>query len=237
MKRADDPTTGRAWADPEYDEHQITSVLAGGGDYELMFDGVMFCQCPDPGFPIHAGDTLTLWGRGLGYPIRGQAINQQVLWYRTADEDRAYHEEQRRQEDAKEQSDYAERLNSFARRITALPDPFQRRMRRFLLRRSDWGWRYGEYELFACEQAFAFARRFPTIERLAAFHSLPYEQQIVACPEMSDQHSGNTFDAAYVLSRAYLTMPEAVWQVHGALCPLVGCQKYGCWAVETQEQS
>lgn len=43
-----------------------------------------------------------------------------------------------------------------------------------------------------------------------------------------DGHSGNTFGCAARLAYHYLTEQENIVREHGALVPLVGCEKYGC---------
>jgi hypothetical protein len=45
---------------------------------------------------------------------------------------------------------------------------------------------------------------------------------------LADGHSGNTVGCACLLARLYLTSPEDVARMHGALTPLVGCAEYGC---------
>lgn len=45
---------------------------------------------------------------------------------------------------------------------------------------------------------------------------------------ISEGHSGNTFGMACRLAYLYLTEPENVIKLHGALAPLVGSKEYGC---------
>lgn len=44
------------------------------------------------------------------------------------------------------------------------------------------------------------------------------------------EHSGNTFGAACKLAHCFVAEPHLISKMHGALCPLVGCEEYGCWS-------
>jgi hypothetical protein len=63
---------------------------------------------------------------------------------------------------------------------------------------------------------------------LDGFRALDWEAQKTIVPDLDDGHSGNTFGAALCLAHLYLTEPEAVAGVMGALAPLVGSEEYGC---------
>ncbi len=59
--------------------------------------------------------------------------------------------------------------------------------------------------------------------------TLPKQKERV--PDLAyDEHSGNTFGVACKLAHCYAAEPDLVPKMHGALCPLVGCESYGCWS-------
>lgn len=128
----------------------------------------------------------------------------------------------------------------FVRRMDLLPEAFQKRLQYF---REVEGWEkeFGPYELFVCEEAAKLVKAFSTEEELKEFNSLPYERQKKVSDERKielelEQHSGNTFGQAVFLARVFLVKPEVLQMHHGALCPLVGCRAYGCYAFrEAQE--
>ena len=66
-----------------------------------------------------------------------------------------------------------------------------------------------------------------------AFQDLKHDEQMVKAKEAGmdvHNHSGNTYGMAVTLAFIYITKPDHVAKMHGALCPLVGCKDYGCWS-------
>lgn len=222
----------RAISDDERYTSSIAQVTADGNGWDVqMADGWHIFVTPAiENHTPQPGDTITLWGRGIGHVVRGIAIEDVVYRYESEDESTARFEHEMAEQTAKKRADYERDRPEHDRRIAALPEPFQQRIHDFRARREDFGWQHESYELFACEQAAAFAAAFPDEDALTAFREMSYEQQRAACPAMDDGHSGNTFGAAVSLARLYLTQPELVRKAHGALCPLVGCDEYGCYA-------
>jgi hypothetical protein len=207
-----DTTLGhRAWADEQRANVRIKKVKAeGNGWYEItMPDGCCLGihdlpeGCPAP----QAGDVLTLWGEnpiGLGRSHRGKAINGVVISYQTEAEQQAEWDQWKRERDAKRRAEYEANKPNIDRRIGALPEPYLSRMRYFQAKHEpDW-WEAEEFELFACEQAHAFTQCFPAVAELDAFKAMTYQEQRVACPALSDQHSGCTFGWAVSMARAVL---------------------------------
>jgi hypothetical protein len=145
-----------------------------------------------------------------------------------ADYDRAT-----RQYSENKRKDYEAKKTEYEAAVAALPPEFQARIARF--------WRnnpsFSEnlpYELFCCQEAVKIAARCKTAGGIRIFHDLPCEKQREAVPELSGEHSGNTFGAACLLAQCYLEHPELVDKMHGALCPLVGCKDYGCYSTEAR---
>ena len=59
---------------------------------------------------------------------------------------------------------------------------------------------------------------------------LEYNLQKEVIPNLGEGHSGKSFGAAMFLASMFLQRPALIAKAHGALCPLVGCDDYGCYA-------
>lgn len=71
------------------------------------------------------------------------------------------------------------------------------------------------------------ADRLKTVEAIEEFYSLSYDEQVQVIPEMEEAgHSGNSFGAACLFAKIYLSSPEQIINLHGALAPLVGSDAY-----------
>jgi len=217
--------------DTEFTESLIDDVTESDGWYEIKHDGgwVIACQKVD-GLPApQVGETLRLYGRGIGYTVRGITVGGRTYRYLTEDEDRDRREQQQRAEEAERERKLAETSEETDRRVAALPKVFRRRIARF---RRDGGHKFRRdfesYELFCCEQAVAIARALKTSAAIKKWRALPFEAQREQVTALDDGHSGNTFGTACLLASYYIHQPELVVAAHGALVPLVGCDDYGC---------
>lgn len=66
---------------------------------------------------------------------------------------------------------------------------------------------FGEkYNLFACEEAIKIAKSLKTKDNIIAFHKYSSEDQFKMVPDLSDDHSGNTFVLSCKLAISYLPM-------------------------------
>lgn len=180
-----------------------------------------------------AGDTVRLFGRGFGYTVRGIGLVEndlvtQLYRYRTEAQAAADHEAWVADEKAKKVAAWAANTETNLAKLKAMPAPFRERIERFMAR-PEWGPEFGPYELFVCGEAVKIAEALKTRAAIEAYRKLPYGEQAAALP-LDEGHSGNTFGSACLLAAVYLEQPELVARVHGALCPLVGCKEYGCWA-------
>jgi|SRR5271170_377606 len=189
------------------------------------------------------GDTLRLFGRGLGYVVRGIGLIPDVRpWqllglyrYMTAEEEQASHLLMVEESNKKKQAEWAEKADETARRIADMPEPFRARME-FFMRNPEWGWTFGFYELFCSEEAIKIVRALRGKDAIEAFTRMSVSEQKERVPDLVyGDHSGNTFGAACRLAHCYAEKPDLIPKMHGALCPMVGCKSYGCWST-TQEK-
>lgn len=217
--------------DTEYEADTIKEVRDGTDCWEvgvvsggwISVSKSLCAQAPEPGGPIR------FYGRGFGYPIRGIVIADRVYSYQTEEEfaaaQRAEWATRAEEEDRKWEAGRAE----FDAEVAKLPTPFQKRISWFLEGTDRWGARFGGYELFCCKEAVRIAEVCKTPEDVQAFAKDDDRQKAVLGDSLAS-HSGNTFGMSCLLANIYREKPELLWQTHGALCPLVGCSDYGCWA-------
>lgn len=223
--------------DDQYEDQQLTEVTGDAESGWTLHFGSMCLGCPpqsDEGVPVTpvVGMTARTYGRGFGSPVRGLYLNEQRVYYRTEVEEEQRHQnwvaEQKRQRQEEFETNRVER----DQKIAALPEIFQRRIQKFRDRNPEFRYEYEPYEVFCCEQAVLFARKFPTTERLEEFSKMDFEQQAAHFNEAEraefEEHSGNTFGMSMRLAYHYLMNPENVYREHGALVQLVGCEAYGC---------
>jgi hypothetical protein len=174
------------------------------------------------------GEAFLQFGRGIGHTVRGIVIGGRGYRYETKEQERERDAREAAQAKTRKRDEYEAKRSAFDARVAALPEPLRVRVERFRAVGGDeWRHEFEPYELFCCEQAAALAA---TELVLQDFARLPYEEQRKAWPGMSDDHSGNTFGATVRLASVVRERPELAARVHGAMCPLVGCDCYGCWA-------
>jgi hypothetical protein len=222
----------RPFDDMERSEGTLTRVdRHDDGSYSVTSSTGWSCGvAKEHGVRPKVGDEFVTWG-SIGRPIRGQAINGHVLYYRTPAEQKVEDQKRSDEYEVRKLAEYEGKRDDFDRRVAALPDPLRERIEKFRAFKGDsWRWEFEPYELFVCEEAAKIAAHLNTARAIERFGKLSYEQQKEAFPQMSDQHSGNTFGAAVTIAYALADKSEYVWQMHGALCPLVGCGDYGCYA-------
>ena len=217
-----------AETDTEYEDKRLTSVQASGDGYYITSEAGWCFYCPGGVVEPKVGDTARYYGRGIGFPVRGLAINGVTVFYQTPAEFEAAEQEKFRRWDEEKRQKFEEHRAEHDERITALPEVFRRRLARFQQNNPAFRWQHEEYELFCCEQAIAIASHLPTRDEILFFNGLDFDAQKEKVPELSDGHSGNTFGASVRLAIHYVTEPENVVREHGAHCPMLGCREYGC---------
>lgn len=216
-------------ADKQYEEVVIESVRQPYADkgWEIHRDGGGCFYVP-PTSPVvpKAGMTARFYGRGIGFIVRGLDIDGQEVFYRTEDEQNEIQRQWVAAEDKKRETEYEAKREDYERRVEALPKVFKNRILKFRAANDRFRYDFEPYELFCCEEALKISVHCKTPEGVDAFHKSPWEEQAKA--GLGKDHSGNTFGAACLLAKLYLTKPEFVTKAHGALTPLVGCVEYGC---------
>lgn len=184
---------------------QIERLRTTTDGYEIMGpDGWSFWVdlAPD-GYEPQIGSEVMRHTIGISH-ILSIVIDGHIFRYKTLTQDRAEH-------DAK---------------IARLPEIFQQRIHRFqrapFFREDLEG-----YEIFVAEQAVMLAGRWKTPEKLQRWSQLNYNHKIKLVPELEEAgHSGNSFYFSTVLAWVYLSEPNRLLDLPGALSPLVGSNAY-----------
>lgn len=192
--------------------------------------------------PCHAliptpevGEPVVLFGGGFGDWNRGCAVGEVVMHYITREEA----EDEQKVMSANIARERRERLErdreDLERRTNALRLPLRARVlakrARSKLSNDDWDANYWAYELFTCEEAQGIFLHFRDSAELAAWFGMSGQAQQEVYPGLSDQHSGNTFDAACILARLLFEneakAAETLGRVYGTMAPLVGSDEAG----------
>ena len=188
-------------ADPTKNTWSVTLEDEGGANGCSLFvyadgsvdHGDRALPAPEP------FDTLRLWGKNansLGGLVRGIALLSSeregeslvtkvhtIYRYRTREQqeeqDRAWVDENV----AKKKAKWEDKRDETAARIAALPEPFRERIE-FFMRQPDWGWDFGFYELFCCEEAAKIAKALKTGEKIEAFSEMKSARQREVVPEL-----------------------------------------------------
>jgi hypothetical protein len=177
------------------------------------------------------GDVIALCG-SLGRPIRGMSINSRRVFYRTPAEEWLRHQQEVERHRAERFAEYESKRDEMQRRVDALLPEFRARVEKFRRNNPDFGPEFESYELNCCENAQRVIAVYATADEVAAYHRLDWTEQKAAVPEITDGQSGNSFGMICRLAWLYRKDPSLVVQEHGALCPLVGCEQYGCFSAQ-----
>jgi hypothetical protein len=221
-----------AHTDSQFQDYKVTGVEDGalriGDSMGISFSNL--AHLPPP----KVGDTVRLFGRGMGYEIRGIAlvVNGKVACvysYQTEDEQKRAHERWKADRAAKQRVDWEAKKAEHQKTIASWPAPFQERLS-FFMKKDGWGPEFGPYEIFVCGEAVKIAEACKTTAGVSAFSKASSKDQAALVPTLSPEHSGNTFSMAVTLAALFLEKPELLPKMHGAICRLVGCETYGCYA-------
>jgi hypothetical protein len=218
-------------ADMEYEATTIEAVEPGSSGWTIKrADGWSFWIGSDSPIEPRPGMHARFYGWGIGHPVRGLVLDGVTIFYRTAAEEEARHRAWCDETAMKRREAFEAGRDELDRRVAALPEVFRRRIERFRAGNPDFRWEYEGYELICCETAVKIAETLGTRERYAEICAGEDRWGAVfdAVPGIDSGLSGNQFGAALSLAGLYLADPEMVVRQHGALVPLVGCEKYGC---------
>jgi len=235
--------------DKEFKDVVIVEV---NEDSFTKVDGWIFGIQKEWNIKPKVGDIARFYGRGIGYIVRGLDINGRQCYYRTKEQQNAKDAKSNADWIAEQKASFEKNKIKLDEKYQKLFKVFQQRIDRFRANNPDFRWKYESYEIFCCEQAMIIVkaveerlkraalkkclntRRFikflPNIKLLILnkLNNLPYEKQKQAIPEISDDHSGNTFGCSMTLAALYLSdCPHNIVRLHGALSPLVGSEEYG----------
>lgn len=239
-----------ARADSQSQDYEVESVKAetyeGRPAYEVHFkDGFVLGVRDEFGAarPPEKGDWLRCYGRGFGFEVRGVGLVTRkpvgdgffvreslisLYRYKTEKEAELEHARAVAEQKLKRAEEWETKKDVHAADVAALPAVFRERFE-FFMRTPSWGPEFGPYEIFVMKEAVKIANTLKTPEAIESFARASWEEQ-KRLVDLSDDHSGNTFGSACRLAHVFLKEPALVPQMHGALCPLVGCEGYGCWA-------
>ena len=215
--------------DTEFDDRTITKVEHGDKGWYITSDAGWSFYIPDLGVTPKVGCRARFYGAGIGSIVRGVYIDGRKVFYRTEAEQKIKNVTEQEAQDRERREEADKNRPEIQAKIRALPQPFQDRINGFLSHNPDFEWTHLPYELFVCEQAVLIAG-LGSVAEIEKFNKAGWEAQKRQVPALSSDHSGNTFGSACVLAARYLDSREDLPKIHGALCPLVGCKDYGCYA-------
>lgn len=206
----------------------ITNVTESEDGYYISRSGMGCFLGKNHGVIPKEGDLLTVHTKGSYFgTIRGMDLNgKQIFWKTDKDLETEKLDWLREYEEEKQQR-YKDGVLKMDEQYSALPKCFQERIDKFRANNKRFRIDYESYELFCCEQAIFIANGCKTPEEIKKFADKNWNEQLKQVPELSEDHSGNTFGTACHLAYWYLSNPENVVKIQGALTPLVGSKEYG----------
>lgn len=238
-RRGATPEEDRAYGWIE--EGPVTEVREESDAWQVTTGNLWTCQLRKDRSEIapKVGDIFTTFGQ-IGYAFHGQALNGEVLWYQSVEDEEAARRQDLADSEARDRQRFEDNRAKLDAEYVALPETFRDRIDKFRNTNPDWRWKFEAYEMSCCSDAVKIAR-YCSVNRIAtefegdeptaadnvtAYGKLPYDEQKRA--GISEGHSGNSFGFAVRLAYWYVTDPGQVVAEHGALTPLVGCDEYGC---------
>ena len=165
---------------------------------------------------------------GIFGTIRGMDINGVPVFWKTDEELESARQKWLTDNENKKQQEFIDNKEKLDAEYEALPDFFKQRIDKFRANNDRFRIDYESYELFCCTQAVLIADACKIPEAVKDFKGLQWEKQMELVSGLSDGHSGNTFNCAVSLAYHYLSNPENIVKVSGALSPLVGSSENGC---------
>ncbi len=225
--------------DKQFQDHNITEVKDYGDHYDIVCGnsllGVDKSPCEAAGIVPQSGMSMRTYG-GMGYGVRGVDIDGKEVYYRSQQEEDDRHQKEVDEGNALKKKTFEENIAEHDAKYDALPDVFKRRVDKFRGNNPDFRWEYEPYEMMCCEEAVNLADLLKTEKALREWTQMEYDDQMKAVTLLNGGHSGNSMGIAIKLAYFYITDPEKVVQLHGALAPLVGSKEYGCVPRDAKEE-
>lgn len=223
--------------DAQFELYELKEVSQGpdGGFFLNFTDGVGIGCPPIPdGHAPRPGDAVRLYGKGLGYPVRGIVIAGHVAFYRTMDEEAAYRKEEGRKADQQSRATFDADLPKISAAIADLSGPLQQRISGFVIewKKIDQVHTFLPYELETCVAADKIAKWAAQEEgrEAADFKRLSLEDQVSVVDGIRDL-TGNMVGHAIAFAAWMKRDPEAVPKMHAVCCVIVGCEQARCFSV------
>lgn len=212
-----------------YKESGAITEVSESDNYFTVHRGSTVCGLKKKyGVVPKVGDLLTVHTKGGPFgSIVGMDLNGVPVFFVTKEQFEAYRERKSAEYEEKKQKEFQENKTKMDEQYAALPKVFQERIDRYRKNNLTFRVDYESYELFCCEQAVIIADTLKSPEEVQTFNKLSWEEQLKKVPGLSDGHSGNTFGCACSLAFWYLSKPEVISKINGALAPLVGSEEYG----------
>jgi hypothetical protein len=220
--------------DLEFEDEEITAVHRGEEGWTITrASGWEFYVPRKYGVEPLPGMTARFYGKGIGYPVRGLDLDGQEVFYLSPEQQEEKHRRECERMDRRRKNDFETGRAGLDAQYEALPAVFQRRIDRFRRNNPDFRWEFEPYEMSCCVDAVKIAgvARESGVDLdqwFSNFNKADWKKQNAIVPGLFEGHSGNSFGCAVYLAKLYLTEPEHVVKMHGALAPLVGSEKYGC---------
>jgi hypothetical protein len=225
----------------EYDKfgepQEVTKVTERDKYWDTMCEGIGFGLNKEYGVEPKVGDMIAFSPEAiLGCEVSGVKINDELVFHKSKRELEEEHKQRVADQTKTKKEKFEEDKESLDKQYDNLPDVFQKRLDKFRTNNPDFRWEFEPYEMFCCEQALLISGKLTEADKVKEFSKLDYDEQKKMIPELSDEHSGNTFGMSCKLAYIYLKDPDSVIKLHGALASLVGSEAYGCVSKEEIEE-
>jgi hypothetical protein len=222
--------------DTDFEEYKITKVVDEDTHWGIHTTESSLLSFPKvEGATPKEGSVLRTYPGGFGRQVRGVFVDGQKVYYRTEEEEKERHKQWVAEEDRKKREEAEKNAPEVDARVAKLPGPFQDRIKGFRERNPNFRWEFEPYELFCCEQAVVFALALKTPEAIEKFAKADYDEQMRMLPNLDQNHSGNTMGTSLRLAHMFASdQQEFIRKSHGAMCPLAGCEDYGCYAASLE---
>lgn len=232
---------GVTWmTDTEFDQDTITGVTPyeNGTGYTVSLSSGWHLNVPTGPITPEPGQSIRLYGRGLGYDIRGIVIADHVFRYATPDQWATQRAQAAAERLAQRRTQYAAARPELDTQIAALPAPYRDRLTGFMARAPETAWEHQGYELAVCRAAIAIHAACEDGSDVRLFAECPVSEQISRAPLLAELDlSGNQFGAACRLAQLQHLDVTLIPQEHAALCVLAGCRDCGCHALTLAQAS